>query len=180
MNLNRVLLIGNPTRDPEVRSTHKGTPVAEIGLAVNRVYSAEGGEKKEETTFIDVTIWGRQAETAGQYLKKGRSVFIEGRLRLDTWEDKQTGQKRSKLRVVGENMQLLGSKESAGSPSLKAPAAAQNLLVRSILEKEPDAPHSGLCDPHEQGRSPSGVIGGRAPRDLIFSCPIFLPIWLVA
>jgi single-strand DNA-binding protein len=117
-NLNRVLLIGNLTRDPEVRYTPKGTAVADIGLAVNRIYSAEDGEKKEETTFVDVTLWGRQAEVAGQYLKKGRPVFIEGRLQLDTWDDKQTGQKRSRLRVVSENMQLLGSRsESEGSPT---------------------------------------------------------------
>ena len=117
-NLNRVLLIGNLTRDPEVRYTPKGTPVTEIGLAVNRVYSGEDGEKKEETTFVDVTLWARQAEIAGQYLKKGRPVFIEGRLQLDTWDDKQTGQKRSRLRVVAENLQLLGSRqESEGSSS---------------------------------------------------------------
>src|SRR5271155_5636101 len=109
-NLNRVLLIGNLTRDPEVRYTPKGTAVAEIGLAVNRIYSGEDGEKKEETTFVDVTLWARQAEVAGQYLKKGRPVFIEGRLQLDTWDDKQTGQKRSKLKVVGEAMQLMGSR----------------------------------------------------------------------
>jgi single-strand DNA-binding protein len=117
-NLNRVLLIGNLTRDPEVRYTPKGTAVADIGLAINRIYSADDGEKKEETTFVDVTLWGRQAEIAGQYLKKGRPVFIEGRLQLDTWDDKQTGQKRSRLRVVSENMQLLGSRsESEGLPS---------------------------------------------------------------
>src|SRR6202044_1064226 len=115
-NLNRVLLIGNLTRDPEVRYTPKGTAVTEIGLAVNRVYSGEAGEKKEETTFVDVTLWARQAEIAGQYLKKGRPVFIEGRLQLDTWDDKQTGQKRSRMRVVAENLQLLGSRpENEGS-----------------------------------------------------------------
>ncbi len=121
-NLNRVLLIGNLTRDPDLRYTPKGTAVTEIGLAVNRVYSAEDGERKEETTFVDVTLWAKLAEIAGQYLKKGRPVFIEGRLQLDTWDDKQTGQKRSKLRVVAENIQLLGSRQegessSAGSPS---------------------------------------------------------------
>jgi single-strand DNA-binding protein len=121
-NLNRVLLIGNLTRDPEVRYTPKGTPVTEIGLAVNRIYSGEDGEKKEETTFVDVTLWARQAEIAGQYLKKGRPVFIEGRLQLDSWDDKQTGQKRSRLRVVAENLQLLGSRqESEGSSSTSAP-----------------------------------------------------------
>jgi single-strand DNA-binding protein len=116
-NLNRVLLIGNLTRDPEVRYTPKGTAVTEIGLAVNRVYSGEDGEKKEEVTFVDVTLWARQAEVAGQYLKKGRPVFIEGRLQLDTWDDKQTGQKRSRLRVVAENLQLLGSRQDAEGAS---------------------------------------------------------------
>jgi single-strand DNA-binding protein len=109
-NLNRVLIIGNLTRDPEVRYTPKGTAVADIGIAVNRVYSGDDGEKKEEVTFVDVTLWGRQAEVAQEYLKKGRQVFIEGRLQLDTWDDKQTGQKRSRLRVVAENMQMLGSR----------------------------------------------------------------------
>src|SRR3954447_3834658 len=109
-SFNKVILIGNLTRDPEVRYTPKGTAVAEIGLAVNRVYTTDSGEKREEATFVDVTLWGRTAEIAGEYLKKGRPVFIEGRLQLDTWDDKQSGQKRSKLRVVGEAMQLLGSR----------------------------------------------------------------------
>jgi single-strand DNA-binding protein len=125
-NLNRVLLIGNLTRDPELRYTPKGTAVTEIGLAVNRIYSGEDGEKKEETTFVDVTLWARQAEIAGQYLKKGRPVFIEGRLQLDTWDDKQTGQKRSRLRVVAENLQLLGSRQEGegASPASSAPRRA--------------------------------------------------------
>jgi single-strand DNA-binding protein len=106
---NKVVLVGNLTRDPDVRYTPKGMAVADIGLAVNRYYTADNGEKREETTFVDVTLWGRQAEVAGQYLKKGRPVLIEGRLQLDTWDDKQTGQKRSKLKVVGENLQLIGS-----------------------------------------------------------------------
>lgn len=113
-NLNKVMLIGNLTRDPEIKYTPKGTAVADIGLAVNRIYSSESGEKREEVTFIDVTLWGRTAEIAGEYLKKGRPVFIEGRLQLDTWDDKQTGQKRSKLKVVGEGLQLLGSRDGGG------------------------------------------------------------------
>jgi len=120
-NLNRVLLIGNLTRDPELRYTPKGTAVTEIGLAVNRIYSGEDGEKKEETTFVDVTLWARQAEIAGQYLKKGRPVFIEGRLQLDTWDDKQTGQKRSRLRVVAENLQLLGSRQEGEGSGTSSP-----------------------------------------------------------
>jgi single stranded DNA-binding protein len=106
---NRVVLLGNCTRDPEVKYTPKGTAVTELGLAVNRYYSTDGGEKREETTFVDVTLWGRPAEIAGEYIKKGRPVMIEGRLQLDTWDDKQTGQKRSKLKVIGENLQLLGA-----------------------------------------------------------------------
>jgi single-strand DNA-binding protein len=113
-SFNKVILLGNLTRDPEVRYTPKGTAVTELGMAVNRVYSAENGEKREETTFVDVTLWGRTAEIAGEYLKKGRPVFIEGRLQLDTWDDKQSGQKRSKLKVVGEGLQLLGSPRGAG------------------------------------------------------------------
>ena len=145
-NLNRVLLIGNLTRDPEIRYTPKGTAVAEIGLAVNRVYSGEDGERKEETTFVDVTLWARQAEVAGQYLKKGRPVFIEGRLQLDSWEDKQTGQKRSRLRVVGENLQLLGSRQDAEGTSPSAPPRRSSVASPSPrpeprdpdLDAEPD------------------------------------------
>jgi len=116
-NLNKVMLIGNLTRDPDVRYTPKGTAVADIGMAINRYYSADSGERREETTFVDVTLWGRQAEVAGQYLKKGRPVYIEGRLQLDSWDDKTTGQKRTKLKVVGEQMQLLGSREGGGGGS---------------------------------------------------------------
>ena len=113
-SFNKVILLGNLTRDPEVRYTPKGTAVTELGMAVNRVYTAENGEKREETTFVDVTLWGRTAEIAGEYLKKGRPVFIEGRLQLDTWDDKTSGQKRSKLKVVGEGLQLIGSRPSGG------------------------------------------------------------------
>ena len=116
-NLNKVMIIGNLTADPDVRTTPRGNTVAELRLAVNRVSSGPNeGERREETTFLDVTCWGRTAEIAGQYLAKGRPVFIEGRLQQDTWEDKQTGQKRSKIRIVAENMQLLGGRD-AGGPS---------------------------------------------------------------
>ena len=131
---NKVMLLGNLTRDPEVKYTPKGTAVTELGLAVNRTYTTDNGEKREETTFVDITMWGRQAEIAGEYLKKGRPLFVEGRLQLDTWDDKQTGQKRSKLRVVCENFQMLGSRDGGGegggggrssggrSPAKSAPA----------------------------------------------------------
>jgi single-strand DNA-binding protein len=114
-NFNKVILVGNLTRDPEVKYTTGGTAVAELGLAVNRTwFDQKANERKEETTFVDVTLWGRQAEVAGEYLSKGRSVLIEGRLQLDQWEDKQSGQKRSKLRVVCENMQMMGGRGEGG------------------------------------------------------------------
>jgi single-strand DNA-binding protein len=114
-SFNKVILLGNLTRDPEVRYTPKGTAVADLGLAVNRTYTADNGEKREEVTFVDVTFWGRTAEVAGEYLKKGRPVFVEGRLQLDSWDDKQSGQKRTKLKVIGENMQMLGAPRGGGS-----------------------------------------------------------------
>lgn len=126
-NLNAVQLMGNLTRDPEVKFTPKGTAIAEIGLAINRVYSSDQGERREETTFVDVELWGRQAEIAGEYLKKGRPVFISGRLKLDTWDDKATGQKRSKLRVVCENLQLLGGlDDKPATQSTSRPASRQS------------------------------------------------------
>ena len=106
------MLIGNLTREPEVRYTAKGTAVCDIGMAINRYRTGDNGERSEETTYVDVTLWGRQAELAGQYLSKGRSVYIEGRLQLDQWTDKATGQNRSKLRVVGETMQFIGGQDS--------------------------------------------------------------------
>lgn len=104
-SFNKVILMGNLTRDPQVRYTPSGSAVAEIGLAVNRTwFDKASNSRKEEVTFVDVTLWGRTAEVAGEYLSKGRPVLIEGRLQLDQWEDKESGQKRSKLRVVGEEL----------------------------------------------------------------------------
>ena len=125
-SLNKVMLIGNCTRDPEIEYTPGGKAVAEVGLALNHTYKTEQGEKREEVTFVDVTLWGRVAEIAGEYLKKGRPVYVEGRLTLDTWEDKQTGQKRSKLKVTGDNIQLLGSKPEGGQASNSAPQEVYN------------------------------------------------------
>lgn len=121
---NKVILLGNLTRDPQVRYTPSGTPVAEIGLAINRYWTdKQTNTRREETTFVEVTLWSRDAEVAGEYLAKGRPVLIEGRLQLDTWDDKTTGQKRSKLRVVGERMQLLGSRDGGGGGGRGAPPA---------------------------------------------------------
>ncbi len=113
-NLNKVMLIGNLTRDPELRYTPKGTAVADIALAINRVWNNDQGQKQEETTFVDVTLWGRQAELAQQYLSKGRGAYIEGRLQMDTWDDKETGKKRSKLKVIGETLQFMPDGKGSG------------------------------------------------------------------
>ena len=108
-NLNKVLLMGNLTRDPELRYIQNGTAVANIGMAVNRKYRNKATkELVEETTFVDLEAWGPQAETICKYMVKGRPMFVEGRLKLDSWEDRE-GQKRSRLRVVVENFQFLGS-----------------------------------------------------------------------
>ena len=114
-NLNKVLLIGRLTRDPELRYTPQGTAVTEIGVAVSRTYTV-GNERREETTFVDVTLWSRQAEVVCQWLKKGRQIFIEGRLTLDRWEDKE-GQKRSKLRVIAESFQFMDDRGDSGGGS---------------------------------------------------------------
>jgi len=123
-NFNKVILVGNLTRDPELRYTPKGTAIAKIGLAINRKWTNEAGEVKEEVTFVDVDAFGKQAETIGQYMRKGRPLLVEGRLKLDQWDDKQTGQKKSRLGVILESFQFLdsGNREGGGGvPS--APAA---------------------------------------------------------
>jgi single-strand DNA-binding protein len=129
-NFNKVILAGNLTRDPELRYTPKGTAVARITLAINRTYGGGegGGEKKEEVSFVDVDVWGRQAEVISQYMKKGRPLLVEGRLKQDTWEDKNTKQKQSKLKVVLESFSFLDSgnrgDSGGGAPSRPAPSTA--------------------------------------------------------
>lgn len=109
-NLNRILLIGNLTRDPELRVTPKGTSICQFGLAVNRTFKDGAGKSREETTFIDIEAWGRQGEVISKYCTKGRPLFVEGRLRFDQWEDKNSGQKRSRLSMVLENFQFIGGR----------------------------------------------------------------------
>ena len=139
-NFNKVILAGNLTRDPELRYTPKGTAIAKIGLAINRKWRNEAGELKDETTFVDVDAFGKTAETIGQYLKKGRPILVEGRLRYETWEDKQSGQKRSKLGVVAETVQFLGSAPGAGeggapaAPRPPRPASAASATTSEPVE----------------------------------------------
>lgn len=121
-NFNKVILAGNLTRDPELRYTPGGKAIAKFGMAINRNWTTETGEKKEEVTFVDIDCFGRQAEVISQYLKKGRPVLVEGRLRLDQWDDKQTGQKRSRLGVVLESFSFLDSgNRGEGGPGPEAP-----------------------------------------------------------
>lgn len=129
-SFNKVILAGNLTRDPELRYTPKGTAVAKIGLAVNRQYTTETGEKREEVSFIDVEAWGRQGEVIAQYMKKGRPLLIEGRLKLDSWEDKNTKQKMSKLKVVLESFSFIDSNRGdapggEGGPSGPPPSSSR-------------------------------------------------------
>lgn len=138
------MLIGTLTRDPEVKYTPKGTAICQIGLAVNRTFTMpESGEKREEVVFIDCESFGKQAETIGEYCKKGRPLFVEGRLKLDTWDDKQSGQKRSKMKVVIESFQFLGDKrrEDAGEPEpARAPAKAPARAPRPPVDPDLDVP----------------------------------------
>lgn len=124
-SFNKVIIAGNLTRDPELRYTPKGTATARIGLAVNRTWKAETGETREEVTFVDVDAFGRQAEVIAQYLRKGRPLLVEGRLKLDQWEDKTTHQKQSKLRVVLEGFTFLDSGRGNDASGGGAPEAAR-------------------------------------------------------
>jgi single-strand DNA-binding protein len=140
-NFNKVILAGNLTRDPELRYTPKGLAIAKLGLAVNRTWKSETGESKEEVTFVDIDAFGKQAETIGQYLKKGRPILVEGRLRLDQWDDKQTGQKRSRLGVVLEGFQFLdsGNRGESGAEAPRRPASAPAAAADASAPAEPEA-----------------------------------------
>lgn len=130
-------MIGNVTRDVEVKFTPKGTAVAGITLAVNRNYKTDSGEKREEVTFVDVELWGRVAEIAGEYVRKGNPLYVEGRLKQDSWEDKDSGQKRTKLKVVAENIQLLGARQGAAKAATEErPAEAASVMPVAETERE--------------------------------------------
>jgi single-strand DNA-binding protein len=126
-SLNKVFLIGNLTRDPELRRTPNGAVVVELGLAVNRTYTTSSGETRDDTAFLDIVVWGRQAETCAQYLQKGSPLLVEGRLQYDSWEDQQTGQKRSKIRIVAERTQFLGRPKGAEYQDVGGPEPRQSV-----------------------------------------------------
>lgn len=127
-SLNKVLLMGNLTRDPELRVTPKGTPICQFSLAINRQFKMESGETREEVIYVDVEAWGKQGETIAKYMVKGRPLYVEGRLRLDQWEDKNTKEKRSRMKVVLEQFQFLGDNRGAtggGAPGSSEPGIDQ-------------------------------------------------------
>src|SRR5262245_34466755 len=144
-NFNKVILAGNLTRDPELRYTPKGTAIARIGMAVNRTWKTETGETKEEVTFVDVDAFGRQAEVIAQYMKKGKPFLVEGRLKLDQWEDKNTHQKQSRLKVVLEAFSFIDSRGGDGgggeSPRPRPPVAAAPAPAAAAAA-EPTEPES--------------------------------------
>jgi len=122
-SLNKVLLMGNLTRDPELRVTPKGTPICQFSLAINRQFKMESGESREEVIYVDIEAWGKQGETIAKYCTKGRPLYVEGRLRLDQWEDKNTKEKRSRMKVVLEQFQFLGDSRGGGAGGAGGAAA---------------------------------------------------------
>ena len=144
-NFNRVILAGNLTRDPELRYTPKGVAIAKMGMAINRSWKTETGETKEEVTFVDVDAFGRQAEVIGQYMKKGRPLLVEGRLKLDQWEDKNTHQKQSKLKVVLESFSFIDSNRG-DSP---APAVARPATVPAAAAEAPPPAEAAAAEPEQ-------------------------------
>lgn len=146
-NLNKVFLMGRLTRDPELRYTPNGSAVTDLPLAINRTFNTKEGDRREETLFIDVTVWNRQAETCCQFLKKGRTVHVEGFLKIETWDDKTTGEKRSKAKVEAERVQFLdGRRDEPGGPGGSddyAPPPRESQPRRSSAPAESRGPSNG-------------------------------------
>jgi len=145
-SLNKVLLMGNLTRDPELRVTPKGTPICQFSLAINRQFKMESGESREEVIFVDVEAWGKQGETIAKYMTKGRPLYVEGRLRLDQWEDKNTKEKRSRMKVVLEQFQFLGDSRGGGAGG-GAPASSGEFDQTSTPERHSPPPRTGASKP---------------------------------
>ncbi len=159
---NRVILVGNLTRDIELKYTPGGTAVTDIGMAVNDRRKSASGEWVDETTFVDVTLWGRTAEVAGEYLSKGSPILVEGRLKLDTWET--DGQKRSKLRVVCERMQMLSGGGGGGGRSQPRPSSDQGEFQSGGSDQQAPQPN----DPGQREAQPTGSGPGYDAPDIPF------------
>ena len=139
-NLNKVKLIGNLTRDPELRVTPKGTAICTFSIAVNRKFKDDSGGEREEVTYVDIEAWGKSGENISKYCTKGRPLFVEGRLRLDQWEDKTTKEKRSRMKVVLENFQFLGGGRGEGAPGAEGGGEARTYAPRAGAAPKPAAP----------------------------------------
>jgi single-strand DNA-binding protein len=160
--LNKVFLIGNLTRDPELRVTPKGTAICQFGLAVNRQFKDESGATRDETTFVDIEAWGKQGELVAKYLTKGSPAMVEGRLKLDQWEDKQSGQKRSKMKVVLENVQFLSTRGAGTTGGLGASA------VGSSPSDDIDQTSPERHSPPSRGGAPKAPAPGNIDEDVPF------------
>ena len=149
-SLNKVLLMGNLTRDPELRVTPKGTPICQFSLAINRQFKMESGETREEVIYVDVEAWGKQGETIAKYVTKGRPLYVEGRLRLDQWEDKNTKEKRSRMKVVLEQFQFLGDGR-VGAPGGPAQGSADPGIDQTVSPERHSPPaRSAMAKPATQ------------------------------
>ena len=155
-NFNKVILAGNLTRDPELRYTPKGTALVKFGMAINRTWKSESGESKEEVTFVDVDAWDRQAEVIAQYFRKGKPILVEGRLQQDTWEDKTTHEKRSKLKVRLESFSFIDSKgPDAGAGGGGVPSGEPvHRPAAPAKPAAPAAPAPAAGGPPENGEPP--------------------------
>lgn len=149
-NFNKVIIVGNCTKDPEIRYTPKGTALVEMSIAVNNNYTTASGEKREETDFFEIVFWGKLAEIVSEYVEKGKPILVSGKLKQETWEDKETHKKRSKITIVAEEMQLLGSKEGSRTPS-----------------REPEGRSSGRQEsrPAQRGERPQPPPSNKPPVD---------------
>lgn len=144
-NLNRVMLMGNITRDIELKFTPKGTAIASFAIAINRNYTLEGGEKREEVTFIDLEAFARTAEVIGEFFKKGKPIYVEGRLKLDTWEDKTSGQKRSRLKVIVDSFEFIGGKQDGEQQEQREPQSKPPAQRKPPTDPDLDADdYSGI------------------------------------
>jgi single-strand DNA-binding protein len=158
--LNKVFLIGNLTRDPELRVTPKGTAICQFGIAVNRQFKDESGATRDETTFVDIEAWGKQGELVSKYLSKGSLAMVEGRLKLDQWEDKTSGQKRSKIKVVLDNVQFLSSRGGAGGGGAGAPMGDEG--------GDGPSPERHSPPPRSGGGAKPGPAAGNIDEDVPF------------
>ena len=187
-SLNKVLLMGNLTRNPEIRYTPGGSAVCEFGMAINRRFMQANGQEKDETCFVDITVWGKQAESSSRFLQKGSSVFVEGRLVYDQWTEKETGNKRSRLRIYAERVQFLDRRDASapqggdvegGAPSYGQPAPQQQQGGYSrFRSQQPGAgPYGGPVQQRPMRNAPAPQQpGAEAPQMPQEEAPAYEPV----